>query len=78
MGSNLLMESMFQETEFEDVKNMIDLVNLYLVCDDEQCMIPGRAAMKLSNDVYTGSAGIVLGINALMEKNPLLWLPIKF
>lgn len=78
MGSTLLMGSMFQELEFKDAKSIIDLVKLYLVCENGQCMIPGRAAMKLSNDVYTGGAGIVLGINALMEKNPFLWLPIKF
>lgn len=78
MGSTLLMGSMFQELEFKDAKSIIDLVKLYLVCENGQCMIPGRAAMKLSNDVYTGGAGIVLGINAFMEKNPFLWLPIKF
>ncbi|MGT2785507.1 class III lanthionine synthetase LanKC [Streptococcus merionis] len=63
--------------EEKDVpKEIMLLLNLYLVNRGETLVLPGRGAVRLSLDILTGNSGAILAIEAWKRQNPFLWLPI--
>ncbi|WP_244996305.1 class III lanthionine synthetase LanKC [Paenibacillus woosongensis] len=57
-------------------KQAIDRLNLFLIFKENHCLFPGNFCYRLSDDLYSGSAGIILGLQGILESNPLYWLPV--
>ncbi|GAA0133983.1 class III lanthionine synthetase LanKC [Paenibacillus sp. YSY-4.3] len=57
-------------------KRAVDRLNLFLISKENYYLFPGNFCYRLSDDLYSGSAGIVLGLQGILESNPLYWLPI--
>ncbi|PRR88599.1 MULTISPECIES: class III lanthionine synthetase LanKC [unclassified Bacillus (in: firmicutes)] len=78
VGSFLLIPSMIKNKQM--LSDEIDLVKrkleLFLIYKDDQILFPGNFCYRLSDDFYSGSAGIILGIKSLQYSNPMYWLPI--
>jgi serine/threonine protein kinase len=51
-------------------------LNLFLIERSESLLMPGRMFLKLSSDLQTGVAGVILGLKSAMERRMLLWLPL--
>lgn len=54
----------------------IDRLKLYLINDYDKLLCPGNFSYKLSSDIYSGSSGIVLALQGILNNNPLCWLPL--
>ncbi|MBL6010657.1 class III lanthionine synthetase LanKC [Bacillus halotolerans] len=78
VGSFLLIPSMTKENN--EISQQIELalkkLELFLIRKDDQVLFPGNFSFRLADDYYSGSAGIILGINSIQFSNPLYWLPI--
>ncbi|QDP39175.1 lanthionine synthetase C family protein [Radiobacillus deserti] len=59
-----------------NVESVTKLLNLYLVKREDHLLFPGNFGYRLSDDLFSGSSGIVLAIESLLRKNNLYWLPI--
>ncbi|PTJ87755.1 hypothetical protein BU032_13375, partial [Staphylococcus simulans] len=73
-GSFLLIP-IFNGDKYKE-ENIIKLINLYLIKEGENVRYPGQFSYRLSDDVYSGSSGIILAITALENNNPLGILPL--
>lgn len=60
----------------EHVKLSLQRLQLFLVARQDQVHFSGNFGYRLSEDWYTGSAGIMLALQGLQESNPLYWLPL--
>lgn len=58
------------------IEKTLETLNLFLVKNSETLLVPGKMFYKLSSDIHTGSAGILLGILSAQNNSPLLWLPM--
>ncbi|MED1226237.1 lanthionine synthetase C family protein [Bacillus nakamurai] len=78
IGSFLLIPPMTKENN--EISQHIELalrkLELFLIRKDDQVLFPGNFSFRLADDYYSGSAGIILGINSIQFSNPLYWLPI--
>ncbi|AMX00148.1 class III lanthionine synthetase LanKC [Rummeliibacillus stabekisii] len=78
-GSFLLLPSIVQDSAErieEEIKRATERLNLFLIHKENQILFPGNFCYRLSDDLYSGSAGIILGLKGILEANPLYWLPI--
>ena len=64
------------EGDYEETREILNLVNLFLIEKNGYYVYPGQFSYRLSDDVYTGSSGIILALMGLVKKNPLYWLPL--
>lgn len=55
---------------------VMDLLNIFLIEKNNYYVYPGQFSYRLSDDVYTGSSGIVLALMGIVKSNPLYWLPL--
>lgn len=58
------------------IQKSLEKLNLFLIEIQDKKFIPGKLFYKLSSDMYSGSAGIILAIQSAQNKNSLLWLPL--
>ncbi|MEK3906711.1 class III lanthionine synthetase LanKC [Oceanobacillus sp. FSL W7-1309] len=78
-GSFLLIPPMLGEnnSKYVDTKeNVINLINLFLIYKEDHILIPGNLCYRLSDDFQTGSSGIILALEGILEDNPLYTLPL--
>jgi len=79
-AGGFLLSSLFIKDDREVInKNIlesVDKLNLFLIRREESILSPGNFCYRLSNDIYSGSAGIILALNSILKSNPLHWLPI--
>lgn len=71
-GSFLLL-SAIGDSENQKVLN---LLQHFLISKEHTLRYAGQFAYRLADDVYSGSAGIMLGLLTMEKGNPLLWLPL--
>ncbi|MES5397972.1 class III lanthionine synthetase LanKC [Bacillus amyloliquefaciens] len=78
IGSFLLIPSMTKEKNetSQHIELALRKLELFLIRKDDQVLFPGNFSFRLADDYYSGSAGIILGINSIQFSNPLYWLPI--
>lgn len=77
-AGGFLILSLIEEGEI-DVKNIqssIDRLDLFLIYKENHILFPGNFCYRLSDDLYSGSSGIILALKGILESNPLYWLPI--
>ncbi|KLU56074.1 hypothetical protein EL84_29380 [Paenibacillus sp. VT-400] len=77
-GSFLLLPSLLKhgEKREEVLKEVLNLLHIFLIDKNEYCVYPGQFSYRLSDDVYTGSSGIILALMGIIKDNPLYWLPL--
>ncbi|MBG9456852.1 hypothetical protein ABE61_23430 [Lysinibacillus sphaericus] len=77
-GGFLLILSMVKKgTEREGIlKEVLNLLNIFLIEKNGYYVYPGQFSYRLSDDVYTGSSGIILALMGVVKENPLYWLPL--
>ncbi|WLR42604.1 class III lanthionine synthetase LanKC [Bacillus carboniphilus] len=77
-GSFLLIPPLVkdQQKKEEITNNVVELMNLFLIQKDDFYVYPGQFSYRLSDDVYTGSSGIILALMGVVKDNPLYWLPL--
>ncbi|WP_270170545.1 class III lanthionine synthetase LanKC [Paenibacillus sp. SYP-B4298] len=77
-GSFLLLPSMVKC--IEQRKTMMDkilpLIHVFLIEKNGYYVYPGQFSYRLSDDVYTGSSGIILALMSSIKDNPLYWIPL--
>ncbi|WP_341518397.1 class III lanthionine synthetase LanKC [Bacillus paramobilis] len=71
----LIMEEKIEGIE-KDLMESVDKLNLFLIKEANALSFPGNFCYRLSDDMYSGSAGIILALNGILKSNPLHWLPI--
>ena len=57
----------------EDINNLVDILNIYLVTDGDNIYVPGEFSYKYSEDIFSGRAGLLLVLKELLndKKNNL-------
>jgi len=77
-GSFLLLPILIEdEKEFQKHINLsMDKLTLFLIKRNNSTLFPGNFCYRLSDDYYSGSAGIILAMESILHANPLYWLPI--
>ncbi|SDC78225.1 class III lanthionine synthetase LanKC [Shouchella lonarensis] len=78
-GSLLLVPPMIggNDTAYESKKDdVLELLNLFLVEKKDYLSFPGYFSFRLSDDLSSGSAGIILALEGILKDNPLYWLPV--
>ncbi|MGG0369607.1 class III lanthionine synthetase LanKC [Priestia endophytica] len=73
--SPLIMKDNIEVIE-KNILESVDKLNLFLIRRDNTILFPGNFCYRLSDDVYSGSAGIILALNSILKSNPIHWLPI--
>lgn len=58
------------------VEDVLHLLNLFLINKDDYYAYPGQFSYRLSDDIYTGSSGIILSLMGIYKNNPLHWMPL--
>ncbi|MBM9448525.1 hypothetical protein BUY18_11165 [Staphylococcus cohnii] len=56
-------------------KNLLDLINLFIVDQNDYILYPGQFSFRFSFDLFSGSSGILTALNCIELENPLLWIP---
>ncbi len=56
--------------------DILKVLNLFLIEKDNKFLVSGKMFYKASNDFYTGTAGIILGLLAFKNKDSFLCLPM--
>lgn len=77
-GFLLIPPIMDSRNEFikENIKHSIDRLDLFLISRGNELLFPGNLCYRLSDDLFSGSAGIILALKGILEANPLHWLPL--
>lgn len=57
-------------------KLVLEKLNLFLIKDKNKLFTPGDFSYRLSNDVFSGSSGIVLALLDVLHNNKLGFLPL--
>ena len=57
-------------------KLVLEKLNLFLIKDKNKLFTPGDFSYRLSNDVFSGSSGIVLALLDVLYNNKLGFLPL--
>ena len=73
--SGFLLVDCFQEND-TFIEEILETLNLFLLENSETYLVPGKMFYKLSSDIHTGVAGVLLGVLSAQNKSPLLWLPM--
>lgn len=79
LGSLLLIPSMIKNVDqmSQVKKQLLEKLNMYLIYEkDKGILCPGNFSYRLSEDVFSGSSGIILALQCIKSANPLLWLPL--
>ncbi|WP_245149863.1 class III lanthionine synthetase LanKC [Peptoniphilus vaginalis] len=58
------------------LSRFIDMLNIYLIERDEDIWVPGEFCYKLSEDVFSGRAGLLLTIHDILAEEHNSWLEI--
>ena len=61
----------------ESMKKTLERMQIFMVEDEEKILIPGKFSYRFSSDIYSGVSGIILSLQAALEKKILGWLPIN-
>lgn len=72
--SGLLIANNF--VTHDTIPETLDKLSLYLIEHEDKLLFPGRMLYKLSSDLHTGVAGVLLSVLSAQENNPLLWMPL--
>lgn len=64
------------ETYEKNIKDAIEKLNLFILRREDEFLYSGNFCYRLSHDLYSGSSGIILALNAIIKSNPLSWIPI--
>ncbi|MCM3133511.1 class III lanthionine synthetase LanKC [Paenibacillus polysaccharolyticus] len=77
-GSFLLLASIVEQNQEREqmVKEVLNLLNIFLIDRQEYYVYPGQFSYRLADDVYSGSSGIILALMCIVKNNPLYWLPL--
>lgn len=79
-GSTLIIPSMTSDERYlkneKGVNLAIDRLNLYLIEENNKIFCPGNFSYRLSSDLYSGSAGILLTLAGIKQKDPMYWMPL--
>lgn len=74
LGSLLLIPAISCDEEIK--KQMTDKLSLYLVPQEQKGMLcPGNFSYRFSEDIFSGSSGLMLALQGMKKNNPLMWLP---
>ncbi|SET47921.1 Lanthionine synthetase C-like protein [Oceanobacillus limi] len=78
-GGFLLLSALMKEQPEKlekSIKQSMNRLDLFLIRKEDQILFPGNFCYRLSDDVYSGSSGILLALKGIVDLNPLFWLPI--
>ncbi|RIM45849.1 hypothetical protein BUY22_08050 [Staphylococcus cohnii] len=56
-------------------KNVLELFKLFLAPKDDYLIFLGESSYRFTFDLFSGSAGALLGLYSFKNNNPLLWIP---
>ncbi|MFK3936862.1 class III lanthionine synthetase LanKC [Alkalihalobacillus sp. NPDC078783] len=77
-GGFLLLPSLNDEKETYTYQkeSVLELLRLFLIEKDNHLVFPGQFGFRLSDDLYSGSTGVLLALIGLERDNPLYWMPL--
>lgn len=77
-GSFLLLPSLITDSQVksEVCGSILNLVELFIIDRASYYKYSGQFSYRISDDVYSGSSGIILGLKSIVNENPLNWLPL--
>ncbi|PTL24490.1 class III lanthionine synthetase LanKC [Shouchella clausii] len=55
---------------------VLDLLRLFLIEKEDYLVFPGQFSYRLADDLFSGSAGVILALTGILKNNPLYWLPV--
>lgn len=55
---------------------ILNLLEMFIIDRNSHYKYAGQFSYRISDDVYSGSAGIILGMLSIENDNPLYWLPL--
>ncbi|WP_353626462.1 lanthionine synthetase C family protein [Bacillus sp. JCM 19041] len=65
-----------QKKEQGLVESALFTLNLHLLEDDDHIFVPGDSCFRLSGDIMSGSSGLLLTVNDILENMNYSWMPI--
>lgn len=69
-------DALFSGEEFIKYEHMLESLNLFLIEEEGRMYCPGDYSYKLSGDLFSGSAGVMLTLFDIINKKKFAWLPI--
>lgn len=64
------------ESDQKYLHEFISTLNLYLLADDDAYFVCGEFGFKISADLFSGSAGMMLVLSSILSKSRYNWLPV--
>lgn len=79
-GSFLIIPALIDKdsskSKLIEINSALNKLNVHLIKNELELLCPGNLSYKLSSDLYSGNAGLILALNGILKSNPLFWLPI--
>lgn len=77
-GSFLIIPTLIKEdnAKKEACSKILNLIEMFIIDRNNHYKYAGQFSYRISDDVYSGSAGIIMGILSIENNNPLYWLPL--
>ena len=76
-GGFFVLVSIAKENDKTNIiQKSIEKLKLLLINKQNNYYVPGKYIFKLSSDMYSGSAGVILALQTSQSKNCLFWLPM--
>lgn len=75
LGSLMLIPAISGDAEKKS--QMLEKLSLYLVSQEKKGMLcPGNFSYRFSEDIFSGSSGIMLALEGMKQNNPFMWMPL--
>lgn len=71
---NNVMICLTDKKTYEDL--LIETLNIYILENEGRYYCPGDFCYRLSGDIFSGAAGVLLSINETVNKTCFSWLPL--
>lgn len=77
-GSFLIIPALIKDDneKKEACSKILNLIEMFIIDRNNHYKYAGQFSYRISDDVYSGSAGIIMGILSVENNNPLYWLPL--
>lgn len=76
LATSSLIDDYQNNQDITLTQKTLNILALHLLENEKYIYVPGDSCYRLSGDVFSGSAGLLLVLNDIKEKKHLSWLPI--
>ncbi|HAP5615550.1 TPA: protein kinase/lanthionine synthetase C family protein [Enterococcus faecalis] len=75
VGSMILLSTYATDNKTALINKSLSLLELFLSYNDNEILVPGEFSYKFSNDVFSGTSGILLLLYDILNNTTDTWIP---